>query len=160
MSQEFDNNVLDLVKQKGFYPYEYVSDFEKSKEKLPSKENFSFFSGKNISDKEYDYALNVWNKFELKTMKYYHYLYLKCEDLLLAGVFEKFRNNSVKNHGLLPSHYLSEPGLSWDAMLKMAKVELELFADHDMFIFFEKCTRSGISYIFDRNSKTRYKTYI
>ena len=40
LSQEFDNNVLDLVKQKGFYPYEYVSHFEKFKEKFPNKENF------------------------------------------------------------------------------------------------------------------------
>ena len=40
LSQEFDNNVLDLVKQKGFYPYEYINDFEKFKEKLPSKEKF------------------------------------------------------------------------------------------------------------------------
>ena len=39
-SQESNNNVLDLVKQKGFYPYEYMNDFEKLKEELPSKENF------------------------------------------------------------------------------------------------------------------------
>ena len=38
LSQEFDNNVLDLFKQKAFYPYEYMSDFEKFKEELPSKE--------------------------------------------------------------------------------------------------------------------------
>ena len=50
----------------------------------------------------------------MKTMKDYHDLYL-----LLAVVFEKFRNNSFKNYGLCPSHYLSAPGLSWDAMLKM-----------------------------------------
>ena len=40
LSQEFHNNVLDLVKQKGFYPYEYTNDFEKFKEELPSKEKF------------------------------------------------------------------------------------------------------------------------
>ena len=40
LSQEFNNNVLDIVKQKGFYPYEYMSDFEKFKEELPSKEKF------------------------------------------------------------------------------------------------------------------------
>ena len=40
MSQEFNNNVLDLVKQIGFNPYEYMSNFEKFKEELPSKENF------------------------------------------------------------------------------------------------------------------------
>ena len=60
LSQEFDNNVLDLVKQKGFYPYEYMSDFEKFKEKLPSKEKFySSFTDKKICDKEYDHVLKV-----------------------------------------------------------------------------------------------------
>ena len=40
MSQEFDNNELGLVKQKGFYPYDYMSDFEKFEEIMPSKEKF------------------------------------------------------------------------------------------------------------------------
>ena len=52
-------------------------------------------------------------------MKDYHNLYLKCDVLLLADVFEKFRNNSLKNYGLCPSHYLSAPDLSSDAMLNM-----------------------------------------
>ena len=91
LSQEFDNKVLDLVKQKVFYRY----------------------------DKEYERVLKVWNKFEMKTMKNYCNLYLKCGVLLLADVFEKFRNNSLKNYGLCPSHYLSAPALSWDAMLNM-----------------------------------------
>ena len=62
MSQEFDNNVLNLVKQKGFYPYEYMTDFEKFKEQLPSVEKFyRSLTGKKISGKEYDHVLNVWN---------------------------------------------------------------------------------------------------
>ena len=94
MSQEFDNNVLDLFKQKIFYTYEYMSDCKKFKEELPSKERFYIsLTGRKISDKEYEHGLNVWNQFEIKTMKYYHELYLKCDVLLLAGVFEKFRNN-------------------------------------------------------------------
>ena len=75
MSQEFDNNVLDLVTQKGLYPYEYVSDFKKFKEE------------KKINDKEYENGLKVWNKFEMKIMKDYQNLYLKCDALLLADVF-------------------------------------------------------------------------
>ena len=52
LSQEFDNNVLDLVKQIGFYPYKYMSDFEKFKEELPSKEKFySSLADKKISDR-------------------------------------------------------------------------------------------------------------
>ena len=48
----------------------------------------------------------------MKTMKDYHDLYLKCDVLLLADVFEKFRNNSLKIYGLRPSLYLSAPALS------------------------------------------------
>ena len=74
----------------------------------------------------------------MKTMKDYYELYLKCDALLLADIFEKIRNNSFKNYGLCPSYYLSAPTLSSDAMLNMTKVELELIPDTDMHIFFEK----------------------
>ena len=62
LNQEFDNNVLvDLVKQKGFYPYEYMTDFENLKEDLPSKEKFySSLTDRKITDKEYEHVLNVW----------------------------------------------------------------------------------------------------
>ena len=122
LSQECNNNVLDLVNQKEFYPYEHMSGFEKFKEQLPNKEKlYSLLAGKKISDKEYDHVHKVWNKFEMKMMKDYHDLYLKCNVLLSADVFEKFRNNSFKNHGLCPSHYFSAPALSWDALLNMTK---------------------------------------
>ena len=78
-SIEFDNNVSGLVKQKGFYLYKYMSDFQKFKEELPRKEKFySSLTGKKIRDKEYEHVLDVWKKFELKTMKDYFDLYLKC----------------------------------------------------------------------------------
>ena len=93
----------------------------------------------------------------MKTMKDYHDLYLKCDVLLLADVFEKFRNNSLKNYGLCPSHYLSAPALSWDAMLNMTKVKLELIPDLDMYIFFEKGTSGGASHISNRCSKANNK---
>ena len=73
MSQELDNNTLDLVMQKGFYPYEYMSDFEKLKKEFPIREKFySSLSDRKISDKENDHVLKVWNKFEMRTMKDYH----------------------------------------------------------------------------------------
>ena len=80
LSHEFDNNILDLVKQIGFYPYEYMSDFEKFKEELPRKEEFyGPLTNRKISDKEYEHVLNVWKKFEMKTRENYHNLYLKCD---------------------------------------------------------------------------------
>ena len=72
LSQEFDNNILDLVQQKVFYPYEYMTDFKRFKEQLPSKEKlYSSLTGQKISNKEYDHILKVWNKFEMTTIKNY-----------------------------------------------------------------------------------------
>ena len=69
-SQEFDNNILDLVKQKGFYPYEYMNDFEKSKEEFPNKKKFySSLTDRKTDDEEYEHVLNVSKKFEMKTIK-------------------------------------------------------------------------------------------
>ena len=53
----------------------------------------------------------------MKTMKNYHNLYVKCDVLLLADVFQKFRNRNLNNYGLRPSHYLSALALSWNAIL-------------------------------------------
>ena len=70
---------------------------------------------------------------------------LKCDILLLADAFEKFRNDSFKNYGLCSSHYLSALGLRWGTM---TKIELELIPDPDMYIFFQKSTGGGISLYF------------
>ena len=133
LSQVFDSEVLDLVKEKGSYPHEHMCNYEKRKEKLHDKNEFySSLSGKGNSDKEYQLVLKVENKSEMKTMKDYHDLYLKCDVLLLADVFEKFRNRCLENYGLYPSHYLSAPVLSWDAILSMPKFNLDLILDVDI----------------------------
>ena len=80
--------------------------------------------------------------------------------LLLAHVFEKFRINGFKmNYESYPSHYLSAPGLKWDAILKMTKIELELIPDPQMYIFFEKEKRGEISYITKIYSKANNKCF-
>ena len=92
----------------------------------------------------------------MKTMKDYHDLYLKGGVLLLA-VFEKYRNNNLKNYGLCPSDHLVAPGLSWDAVFKITKIEVELIPDPDMYMFFEKGTRSKISYVLNNYRKANNK---
>ena len=83
----------------------------------------------------------------MKTMQDYNDLYLKCDVLLLADLFEKFINNSFKNSRLCPSHHLSAPVLSWYVMLNMTKVQLEFIPNPGMHIFFQKVTRCGVCYI-------------
>ena len=83
----------------------------------------------------------------MKTMKDYHDLCLKFDVLLSSDVFEKFINNSLNIYGLCPSYYLNAPASGWDVMLNKAILEHKLISDTDMYLFFEKSMRSGVSYI-------------
>ena len=75
-SQEFDNDFLDLDKQRGLYPYEYMSDFEKFKGKLSSTEKlYSSLTNKKISNKDYEHGVNVCDVFEMKAMKDYAFVF-------------------------------------------------------------------------------------
>ena len=152
LSEEFSGKFLKIVKGKGIYPFEYMNSFKKFNEtKLPSKSKFfSSLKDKNISEKDYEKAKNIWNTFEIKTLGEYHDLYLKTDVLLLCDVFEKFINTCLNYYGLDPCRYFSSPGLSWDSMLKMTGIELELISDLDIHLFIEKGARGGISYIAKR----------
>ena len=157
-SKSFKGEKLDLMVRKGVYPYDYMDSFEKFNHKLPSKEDFySILNDQHISNEDYEHAQNVWNKFSLKNMGDYNNLYLKSDILLLAGVFENFRNTCLEYYKLDPCHYFTSPGLSWDAMLKMTNIKLELMTDIDMFQFIEKGLSGGISYIANRYSKANNK---
>ena len=147
-----DNEQFELVKCKGVYPYEWVDGLDKFDWCcLPSKECFfSSLKGRGISDEEYDRACKEWNVFSMKTFGEYHDLYLKCDVLLLCDVFEKFIDTCLEYYGLDPCHYLSSPGLAWDAMLKMSDVRLRLINDIDMHLFIERGMRGGISYVAQR----------
>ena len=157
-SKKFKGEKLDLMAQKGVYPYDYMDSFDKFHEKLPTKEDFySILNNQHISDDEYKHAQNVWSTFYLKNMGEYHNLYLKSDILLLADVFENFRKTCLEYYKLDPCHYFTSPGLSWDAMLKMTNIKLELMTDVDMFQFIEKGLRGGISYIANRYGKANNK---
>ena len=150
---------LSLVKRKGFYPYEYMNSLERFKEdKIPSKEAFySRLTGEGISDEDYEHVGKVWKVFGMKTLQDYHDLYNVTDVLLLADVFENFRNVCMENYKLDPAHYFTAPGLAWDACLKITDVELELLYDIDMLLMIEKGIRGGISMISNRYSKANNK---
>ena len=157
-SKRFKGKKLDLMAQKGVYPYDYMDSFDKFDEKLPTKEDFySILNDEHISDKDYEHAQNVWKTFSILNMGDYHNLYLRSDILLLADVFENFRKTCLEYYKLDPCHYFTSPGLSWDAMLKMTNIKLELMTDVDMFQFIEKGLRGGISYIANRYGKANNK---
>ena len=81
----------------------------------------------------------------------------KIAVLLLVDVFDKFRNNSLKNYGLCPSHYLSAPALNWNVRLNVKEVGLEVIPDPDLYILFKDRMRRAVSYIYNRYSKASNK---
>ena len=157
-SKRFKGKKLDLMAQKGVYPYDYMDSFDKFNEQLPAKEDFfSILNNEHITDEDYNHVLDVWKTFNIRNMGDYHNLYLRSDILLLADVFENFRKTCLENYKLDPCHYFTSPGLSWDAMLKMTNIKLELMTDIDMFQFIEKGLRGGISYIANRYGKANNK---
>ena len=110
-------------------------------------------SNGHISNEQYQHLQNVWDTFNFNTFEDFHNHYLKKDVLLLANVFEQFIFTCLKYYDLDTCHYFSTPGLSWDAMLKMARVTLEKISDPDKYMFFEQGMRVGLSYINKRYSK-------
>ena len=141
-----------LLSRKGVYPYDYMDGFERFEEtRLPSKDRFySRLNEEEIGEEDYAHAQRVWHSFGCTTMRDYHDLYLKADVLLLADIFEKFREMSLHSYGLDPVHYYSLPGLSWDAALKYSRVKLDLIVDIDMYQLVESGIRGGVSMISHR----------
>ena len=149
----------EFFTKKGIYPYDYMNGIEKfSEEKLPPKEAFySKLNDCGVSDEDYEWAQLIWKEFEIKNLGEYHDLYLKSDVLLLADVFEEFRNICLKNYSLDLAWYYTSPGLSWDALLKHSEVKLELLTDPDKLLLFEKGIRGGISMISNRYGQANNK---
>ena len=80
----------------------------------------------NIDDIDYRHGNNVFKRFKLKNLGEYHDLYVQSGTLLLADVFENFRNTCIKEYELDPAHFLSLPGLTWQACLKKNKHKIRI----------------------------------
>ena len=170
LTEEFGSQNLELLKQKGIYPYECMDSFKGfNGEKFPDKKCFyssvkdgtTGDNGKrldgHISNENYLRCKKIWNEFNMKNIGDYHDHYLKKDVLQLADVFQKFIDTRLEFYKLDPCHYFSCPGLSWHAILKMTGVKLEKITDINMYLFIEKGLSVGISYIAKRYSEANNK---
>ena len=125
---------------------------------LPSKESFySNLNMENIDDIDYRHGNKVFKRFKLKNLGEYHDLYVQSDTLLLADLFENFRNMCLKVYELDPAHFLSLPGLAWQACLNKTNVKLELLTDYDMLLMVEEGIRGGICHSIHRHTKANNK---
>ena len=154
-----DLNKFILLLRKGVYPYEYMDSWERFNERsLPSeKEFYSNLNMEDIDEIDYRHGNNVFTNLKLDNLGIYHDLYVKSETLLLADVFENFRDMCLKEHELDPAHFISLPGLAWQACLKKTNIELELLTDFDMLLMVEKGIRGGICHSIQRYAKANNK---
>ena len=159
---EFCNGNLNkfiLLLRKGVYPYQYMDNWERFDETLlPSKESFySNLNVENIDDINYRYGNNMFKRFKLKNLGECHDLCVQSDTLLLADVFENFRNTCLKVYELDRAHFLLLPGLAWQACLKKTNVKLELLTDYDMLLIVEEGIRGGICHSIHRYAKANNK---
>ena len=128
----------------------------------------------DITGEDYIHAQKVFEEFKLKKLGGYHDLYVQKDTALLVDVFENFRNKCIEIYKLDPAHFLSAPGLAWQACLKKTKVKLELLTDYQMLLMIEEGIRGGMcqsthryakannKYMknYDKNIESSYLTYL
>ena len=147
-----DINKFVLLLKKGVYPYEYMDNWERFDEMLlPNKK--AFYGDLNIeviTDADYRHANKVFKEFKLKHLGEYHNLYVQSDTLLLADVFENFRNMCIKVYEIDPAHFLTAPGLAWQACVKKTDVKLELLTNFNMLLMVEEGIRGGMCHAVHR----------
>ena len=89
----------------------------------------------------------MFNKFQCRNLREYDDLYITTDVLILADVFEAFRDTCINHCGLDPMHLYTSPELAWKSSLKITDIELELLTDNDMHLFIEKGLRDGAATI-------------
>ena len=149
MKQYFGDHT-DALCRKGMYPYEWMDDISKMNHVgLPPKDAFYSKLSQTTFDHmgEYIFAEHVYKSLKCKSFRDYHLAYLKTDVLLLADVFENFRNTCFEHYGLDPANYISAASLSWDAMMLKTGVKLELISDLKVLDIIERSRRGGLCFV-------------
>jgi len=147
LNKTFDEEACELLRRKGVFPYDWFNSVSKfNVTQLPPKEAFySKLNDSDISPEEFEHAQTVWDRFKMKRFRECHDLYILTDVILLADVFENFRNVCLKNYKLDPCWHYSATGLAWDTCLRKTEVELELLSDSDRLLMIEQGIRGGVS---------------
>ena len=149
-----DLNKFIMLLRKRVYPYEYIDEWDKFNEKvLPGKDSFYSNLTLEILAKQIMLIQTTYSK----NLGEHHDLYVRSDTLLLADIFENFRQSCIKNYELDPAHFVSLPVLALQACLKKTNVELELLTDYDMVLMVEEGIRGGICHAIQRYAKANNK---
>ena len=148
----------EIQTAKGFFPYEYMDNVDRLQEtSLPPREQFySELTEEGLTEEEYKHAKDVWDALGCKTLQDYMEFYCETDVLLLSNIFENFRDTCLRAYKLDPAHYMSAPGLTWDAMLLYTGNKFELAQEEEQVEFIQRCVRGGISQCSIHHVKTNH----
>ena len=156
--QKVSQTCRTLIRRKGFYPYNYMTDRKKFDEKKlpPLGKWVNSLDGDKIaiSADNLVEAKEVFNQFNCQNLRDYHDLYLSCDTLLLACVFEEFRSISYETYSLDCAHHFTASNLAGDAFKRVCKADVELLTDRDHLDMVEKMMRGGTASIFEKRQFT------
>ena len=107
--------------------------------------NYSNLNMSSINEDDYQHTQKVWKEFGIHDLGDYHNLYLRTDVVLLANVYEAFRDACLRHYSLDPAHFYASPGLAWKACLKCTGIKLELLTNPEMLVMFEQGIRGGIT---------------
>lgn len=175
--KNLNSHQFNLIITKGVFPYDWFNNYEKmEKKRLPTyKKFYSQMNKRNIDQKLYMKACDVWNSFNMNNFKDYHDLYLITDVLLLCDCFNDFRKSAINCYNLDPANYISLPSYSLDAMLKYTEINIQLLDNQDLYELFETNNRGGICSVgsskheiannkymvdYDENLPSSYDAYI
>jgi hypothetical protein len=135
-----------ILRFKGIYPYRWVDTVEKFRgTRLPSIEWFdNDLTGEKCSQERYNNALELWKELKCVTFKDYHMSYLESEVVLLAEMFENYRNSCMKMFELDPVRFVSVQSMTMTNWLKYTGLTLDVLSDNTMYDFFHSAFRGGM----------------
>ena len=146
-----------MLLQKGVvYPSEYIDEWEKfNKTSLPDFHDH--LNMEDITNADYTHVKRVYKDFEVKILEKFHDLHVQSNTLLLADVFEIFRNMCLEIYQFDPACFLTVLELVWQAALKKTKVKLNLLTVINVLLMVEKCIRGGLCHAIHKYEKTNNK---
>ena len=123
---------------------------------LPPREKFiSKLSGKSITLEKYEELQLIWDSFGCQNLENFLEIYLESDVLMLADMFENFRDNCLKYYHLDPANFVSAPSLSYHAMLLLSDVVIEPYPSMEIYRMLQRAKHGGLSQVTTRYVRDR-----
>lgn len=144
-----------MLCRKMCFPYTHLSSTDVMQEKhLPPKAAFyNDLKKENVREEDYNHACEIWNTFRCENFQSFLEVYLSCDVLALADLFERYRNMGMRQFSLDPVFFFSASHYSWNCMLKFTGAQIELIQDTEMWHWVRSAVRGGLTYVVRRYMK-------